>query len=251
MTVTKPSDYLKNTTGGDFVHAKQGGTILNNNNTTITNSIIGDGIITNAFQIKDAVAENSQLGGDTRPKEADNGIIQNQKILSGGTFAYDVAGEYVIARSTITLAGVSKTNLLSMGRGGTTPSIAQFYKQIGAKTLHAFRRNNFSWTGTKSHGTAGHSLLSRRNWVANTSGGGNSAAAPSSIDAAMHAPGGSSRNGTGAQVVYSDAAANPTRAIPGRLVIQANFTNDATERKPWTATRDGGSDFYDYKAITG
>ena len=248
MAVTKPSDYLKNTTGGAFTHAKQGGTILNNNNTTITNSIIGDGIITNAFQIKDAVAENSQLGGDTRPKEADNGIIQNQKILSGGGFAYDVAGEYVIARSTITLAGVSKTNLLSMGRGGTTPSIAQFYKQIGAKTLTAFRNNRFSWTNTKRDGSA---ITSRPNWLNVASGGMDTATAPSSIDAAMHAPGGSSRNGTGAQVVYSDAAANPTRAIPGRLVIQANFTNDATERKPWTATRDGGSDFYDYKAITG
>jgi hypothetical protein len=39
----------------------------------------------------------------------------------------------------------------------------------------------------------------------------------------------------------TDSAANPTRAIPGELVMKADFV---------TLTTSGG-DFFDYKAITG
>mgnify|MGYP003118744622 CR=1 FL=1 len=65
-----------------------------------------------------------------------------------------------------------------MGAGDQRPSIPQFYRQIGAKTLTAFRNNRFSWTSTKRDGTA---ILSRLNWLNVASGGMDTATAPATL----------------------------------------------------------------------
>ena len=46
----------------------------------------------------------------------------------------------------------------------------------------------------------------------------------------------------GANAYFSDSAANPTRAIPGELVMKVDFV---------TLTVANGGDFFDYKPITG
>jgi len=46
----------------------------------------------------------------------------------------------------------------------------------------------------------------------------------------------------GATASRSDSAANPTRAVPGELVMKVDFV---------TLTVASGGDFFDYKPITG
>ena len=220
------SNYLKNTAGGAFTATTEGGTVLGNTSTNTDQ-------ITKALALKDNA---TVFNKGTLPKHAANGLIGNHKPLTAGTFAYEVAGKYIIASSSDTLSGVSKTNILITGRGTDNNSIHQFIKSFGAKTVTAFRHNRFSWTNTKSYSTAGASLASRINWVAATSGGGNIASAPASLNENPWAP----VDGSASQ--RTDSAANPTRAIPGELVMKVDFV---------TLTVASGGDFFDYKAITG
>ena len=219
------TNYLRNTTGGVFVSITEGGTVLGNTSTGTA--------ITKALALKDNA---TIFNKGTLPKHAANGLIGNHKPLTAGTFAYEAAGKYVIAASSDTLSGVSKTNILITGQGTDNNAIHQFIKSYGAKTLTAFRANRFSWTNTKSYGTAGASLASRINWVAATSGGGNTATAPDALNEDPWNP------VAGATAQRSDSAANPTRAIPGELVMKVDFV---------TLTVAAGGDFFDYKAITG
>ena len=103
----------------------------------------------------------------------------------------------------------------------------------GAKTVTAFRAGRFSWTSTKRTGAA---IAARINWLQVASGGMDTATAPASLNEDMVNPVGGS---TGRR---TDSAANPTRAIPGELVMKVDFVT--------TAVATGG-DFFDYKAITG
>ena len=114
--------------------AKQGGTIINNDNT-------GD-VITKALQLNDAVANTTDAS--TLPSVSGGGGGTTFKPLSGGTFGYSAEGKYVIARSSDTLSGVSNTKLLFMGAGDKLP-IARFRGDFGAKLLTAWRQNQFSW----------------------------------------------------------------------------------------------------------
>jgi hypothetical protein len=182
------------------------------------------------------VALNAEGVGDTRPKQLADGLSGNTKALSGGTFAYQAEGKYVIATSSTTLSGVANNSLLFMGNGGFRTAIMQFRQSFGAKTVTAFRSNRFSWTSTKSYSTAGATLASRPNWVAATTGGGNAAAAPSALNEKMWSQSAS------AVAQYPDNAANPTRAIPGELVMKVDWV---------TLTVASGGDFFDYAAITG
>lgn len=237
---------------------KEGGTILGNDNT-------GD-VITKAFELITATKDNyNAIGTGPITGNGTNAMVGAQKALSAGTFAYHVAGEYVIARASATLSGVAKTQLLTMGAGDQRPSIPQFYRQIGAKTLTAFRNNRFSWTSTKRDGTA---ILSRLNWLNVASGGMDTATAPDTLkDQQLRAIGGATRNGTAADADYTDAAANGyvgtadvdsgnglaladtgLRKVPGRLIIKSNFVN----LNPWTSVKTSARpDFYNYKPITG
>ena len=216
------SDYLKNTAGGTFTAVTEGGTILGNT-TTGTN-------ITKALALKD----NATVFNDgTKPKVLANGLSTNQKVISGGAFAYEVAGKYVIASVSDTLAGVANTKILITGRGNDNNAIHQFLHSFGAKTVTALRAGRFSWTSTKRTGAA---IGARINWLQVASGGMDTATAPAALNEDMVNPVGGS---TGQK---TDSAANPTRAIPGELVMKVDFVT--------TAVATGG-DFFDYKAITG
>ena len=216
------SDYLKNTAGGTFTAVTEGGTILGNT-TTGTN-------ITKALALKD----NATVFNDgTKPKVLANGLSTNQKVISGGAFAYEVAGKYVIASVSDTLAGVANTKILITGRGNDNNAIHQFLHSFGAKTVTALRAGRFSWTSTKRTGAA---IGARINWLQVASGGMDTATAPEALNEDMVNPVGGS---TGQK---TDSAANPTRAIPGELVMKVDFVT--------TAVATGG-DFFDYKAITG
>jgi len=230
MAVPSSNSHLKNTTGGAFLHAKQGGTILNNDDTTITNSVLGDGIITNSFPIYDAVA----VAPDSNmlPSISASGIYNVHKPLSGGTFGYSAAGKYIIKTISDTISGVSSTKVLFPANDGNMRAIAQFMGDFGAKLLTAWRQNQFSWTGTLDSGATITNM--RTQWL---NSAGTAAASPATL------------NGTymwsrsaGAAARRADNAANPTRAIPGELVMKADFV---------TLSITSGGDFFDYKTITG
>ena len=108
------------------------------------------------------------------------------------------------------------------------------------------RRNRYSRTGYLLSGDTKVKKRSANLFLSATGHAHHTPATNTTTD--MWAPGGSARNGTGATARYTDVAANPTRAIPGRLVMKANFIT--SELDPWTAT-EPGSDFYKYKPITG
>lgn len=223
MAVPSNNSHLKNTTGGTFVSQTQGGTILGNDNT--------DGVITKSLTLLDgvAVAPDSNM----LPSVTASGIYNVQKALSAGTFGYSEEGKYVIARSSSTLSGVSKTQLLTMGRGDNRKSIATFQGDYGAKLLTGWRQNQFSWTGTLDSGATITNM--RINWL---SSAGTAAASPAALTgtAMAGATSGSDVQGT------ADNAGNPTRAIPGELVLKVDFV---------TLSVSSGGDFFDYKAITG
>ena len=228
--------YLRNTTNGAFEKQNQGGTVLGNTTT-------GDAI-TKALALKD----NSAPPIPTSPKVKDNGLSANQKAQSGGTFAYDggsASGErFVMMTYSTNLGGVANTVIQRGGRQqafSSNDSVMRARNQYGAKTVTAFRANRFSWTGTKSYGTAGATLANRINWVAATTAGGNAAAAPDALNENYWDP------VAAATSANSDSAANPTRAVPGELVMKADFVNiDITGTGDNTA-----GDFFDYKSITG
>ncbi len=215
--------YLVNTTGGTYIDQTQGGTILGNTSTNTDQ-------ITKALALKDNATE---FKDGTKPKVLNDGLSHNQKALSAGTFAYEEAGKYVIAASSDTLSGVSKTNILITGQGNDLNAIHQFLHSFGAKTVTALRAGRFSWTSTKRTGAA---IGARINWLNIASGGMDSASAPAALNEDMFDPVAGS---TGRK---TDSAANPTRAIPGELVMKVDFV---------TLTVASGGDFFDYKAITG
>lgn len=224
MPVPSSNSHLVNAVGGSYGGQTQGGTVLGNTSTT-------SGVITKAFPLKDtAIGEQATPG----PKALTDGLNSNQKILSGGTFAYEAAGNYVIRTVSSSISGVASTAVLIPASDTQRKPIAQFEHDFGAKLLTMWRNNRFSWLGVKADGT---SLLSRRNWTsAITSGGSASAAPPTLSTQDMNSP------QTGSTAVHSDVAANPTRAIPGKLVFKVDFVdlNYAT-----------GGDFFNYKPITG
>lgn len=216
---TSVSSYLKNTTGGSFTVTTQGGTLLGNTTT-------GD-IVTKAFALKDAV---SDYDDGTLPKVLNNGLSGNQKSLSAGTFAYNAVGNYVIATISSTLSGVAKNNILITSKGNTTRSIAQFEHDFGAGTTSLIRKNRFTRTGYLNNGSK---LKSRRLFL---NAAGTAGAAPAQLNSNMLDP------VTGSTAYHSDSAANPTRAIPGELVMKVDFV---------TLNVSSGGDFFDYKPITG
>lgn len=226
MPVPSSNSHLVNTVGGSYGGQTQGGTVLGNTSTT-------SGVITKAFPLKDtAIGEQATPG----PKALTDGLNSNQKILSGGTFAYEAAGNYVIRTVSSSISGVASTAVLIPASDTQRKPIAQFEHDFGAKLLTMWRGNRFSWLGIKSDGAK---LGTRYNWTAAiTSGGGQvaSSSIPTLSTQNMNSP------QTGSTAVHSDVAANPTRAIPGKLVFKVDFVdlNYAT-----------GGDFFNYKPITG
>ena len=222
---TGNNDKTDTTTGvvGSFTAAKEGGTILSNETT-------GD-VITKALALKD----NATAWNDgTKPKVLADGLQGNQKVLTAGTFAYEAAGKYVIAASSDTLAGVASTKMLITGRGSVLNSINQFEHDFGAKTVTLMRRNRYSRTGYLLNGDTKVLKRSANLFL-------------SATGHAHHTPATNTTTNmwnpvSGATASRSDSAANPTRAIPGELVMKVDFV---------TLGVASGGDFFDYKAITG
>lgn len=224
MTVPTSNNHLRNTAGGVFVEQTEGGTLLGNTTTSTDR-------ITKALALKDNA---TVFNGSTKPKVLANGLSANQKVLSAGTFAYEAAGKYVIATISDTLSGVANTNILITGRGNANNSIHKFRHSFGAKTVTAFRAGRFSWTSTKRTGAA---IAARINWMQVASGGMDTATAPAALNENMFDI--SDGNATD---IAADSAAEPTRAVPGELVMKVDFV---------TLGVSSGGDFFDYKAITG
>jgi len=222
MPVSTQSNYLKNTTGGAYVAQSQGGTVLGNTTTSTDR-------ITKSLSLLD----NGAPFTATLPSERSNGLVANQKALSGGTFAYSVAGQYVIRTISTTLSGVASTKVLVPSRATeATPPIAKFRHDFGADTTSLMRKNRFSRVGYLNNG---NKLSSRRLWL---NAAGTAAAAPSTLTGGFmfDLADGNATN------MAADSAAEPTRAVPGELVMKVDFV---------TLTVASGGDFFDYKPITG
>lgn len=222
------ASYLKNTTGGAFSAQSQGGTLLGN-------GTVGS-VITKAFLLKDAIDNDKQVYGVVErayPVAPTGGMYGTQKCLAGGTFAYFEAGKYVIRTISTTLSGVASDKVLIPGSNSSNAgnSIHQFQHDFGVALLAKWRANEFSWTGNLDNGDK---ILSRLNWL---NSAGNAAEAPATLTGVdMWNP------EAAATASNSDKAANPTRAIPGQLVMKVDFVD--------TDVATGG-DFFDYKPITG
>jgi hypothetical protein len=224
MAVPSSNSHLVNTAGGAFVAQTEGGTVLGNTTTSTER-------ITKALALKD----NATVFNDgTKPKVLANGLSANQKVLTAGTFAYEAAGKYVIASVSDTLSGVSSTNILITGQGIRNNAIHKFQHSFGAKTVTAFRAGRFSWTSTKRTGAV---IGARSNWLDVASGGMDTSTAPAALNENMF-----DISDGDATDVAADSAAEPTRAVPGELVMKVDFV---------TLGVSSGGDFFDYKAITG
>ena len=172
---------------------------------------------------------------NTGPREFSSGthIYMTKKALSSGTFAYN-GNTFVIARVSTTLSGVSKTNLVFMGVGAVNErAILEYKHNVGVKYLTAWKAGRITYTGKLADGTARGSRLI---WL---NADGTAVSAPSTLSTTYPFD---IAAGTATGVV-NDTAARPTRAIPGRLVMLADFV------KKTRATSSGN--FYYYKAITG
>ena len=221
MAVPSSNNHLRNTSGGVFSAQKQGGTILGNTTT-------GD-VITKASSLIDNAAD---FGRAPIPVQRANGLIANQKVKSGGTFAYQAEGNYVIRTISSTLSGVADTNMLIPGSDSNTRrSIHKFIHSFGAKTVTKYRANQYTLTGTLASGA---SNVSRLIWL---NSGGTAAQAPASLNENMY-----DINDGNATDVAADSAAEPTRDIPGELVMKVDFV---------TLSVSSGGDFFVYKPITG
>ena len=218
------SNYLKNTANGTYVATTEGGTILGNTSTGT--------VITKALGLKDNATE---FKDGTRPKALNDGLSGNQKVVSGGAFGYDVAGKYVIAASSATLAGVANTKILITGQGEDLNPIHKFRHDFGADTTMLFRRNRYSYTGYK---TNGDTKFKKRSANLFTAANGHTHATPGTNTGKFMYD---IADGNASNIAF-DSAAEPTRAIPGELVMKVDFV---------TLTVASGGDFFDYKAITG
>jgi len=204
--VPSSNSHLKNTAGGSYTKQTQGGTLIGLSTATT--------IITKAIQVKDVNALDKSIY--TYPKELSGARTYNtQKILSGGTFAYNAAknATWVISRVTTTLAGVSKTFLQFMGGTPSGPKFPYYIKDNYDNTTTLIRKMQLSFTGWNTDGTK---IKKRTTWITDPTGT--------------------------AGTDFGTSGSIPSRAIPGELYILSNFVtyNPATS-----------SNKYNYPAITG
>ena len=238
-------NYLVNTAGGAFSAITEGGTILGNDYVETINGVVTytDSAISKRLGLKDnAVTWSRGTLPMAQADSANNGLHGAQQTGVGGsqtagTFAYSAGGKYVIASSSDTLSGVSSTKALITGRGADMNAILRFHHSFGAKTVTAFRLNRFSWTHTKSHSPAQGTPSARHNWLDVATAGMSAASGPAALNENMWDP------VADALSANSDSAANPTRAVPGELVMKVDFVT--------LGVGAGGGDFFDYAPITG
>ena len=121
--------------------------------------------------------------------------------------------------------------MLITARGSVLNSINQFIHNFGADTTSLMRANRFARVGFFNNG---NKVVSRYLWL---NAAGTAIAKPTTLTS--NDPW---NPVSGATARKSDSAANPTRAIPGELVMKVDFV---------TLGVASGGDFFDYKAITG
>jgi hypothetical protein len=218
MPVPSGNNHLKNTANGTFTAQTQGGTVLGNTTTGT--------VITKASALKDNATAPQDSPG---PKVKANGLVANKKVLAGGTFAYSSAGNYVIRTISTTLSGVASTKVLIPGSEGARVAVHEFLKEKGADTTSLIRKGRFSRTGYFNNGNK----ISSRHLFMNAAG--TASAAPTALNSYMY-----DITDTNATDQAQDDAI-PTRAIPGELVMKADFVTLGVS----------GGDHFDYKAITG
>ena len=234
------ANYLKNTTGGAFSTQSQGGTILGNGVESTPASPVA-----NPFTLLDnAPAVNPDA---LKPVTGSIGGVA-QKVISGSTggVAYQAAGEYNVMTISTKIAGDSSDKVLIPGSDSILGrrAIHQFQHDFGADTMALMRAGRYSRTGYLDDGTTRVGKRSGNLWL---DAAGNAYQVPATKSAGLPwAPGGSSRNGTGAAAANTDSAANPTRTVPGRLAMARTWVT--TNLNVWTAV-DGNQ--FTYKAITG
>ena len=231
MAVPSNNNHLKNTTGGAFTEQTEGGTLLGNDTT--------GSVITKSFPLLTAVDDVSKVYGVVETAypagayPANSGMYGTQKCLAGGTFAFQEAGKYVIRTISTELSGVASNAVLIPGSNSSNAgnSIHQFIHDFGVRLLAKWRANEFSWTGNLDDGTP---IKSRLNWLNAAGDESEAPATATNLD-----PWNPEAGATGQK---TDSAANPTRAIPGKLVMKVDFV---------TTDVSTGGDFFDYKPITG
>ena len=206
--VPSSNSHLKNTTGGSFTRQTQGGTIIGLSTATT--------IITKAIQVKDVNQVDQTIYPG--PKELSGAKLYNtQKILSGGTFAYNsnlrTGRTFIMSRVATTLAGVSKTFLLFMANTVSGPKFPYFIKDNYDNSTTLMRKMQFSFTGWNTNGTK---ILKRKTWITDPTGT--------------------------AGTDFGTSTSLPSRAIPGELYILTNFV----DYNPATS-----SNKYNYSPITG
>jgi hypothetical protein len=206
--VPSSNSHLKNTTGGSFTRQTQGGTIIGLSTATT--------IITKAIQVKDVNQVDQTIYPG--PKELSGAKLYNtQKILSGGTFAYNsnlrTGRTFIMSRVATTLAGVSKTFLLFMANTVSGPKFPYFIKDNYDNSTTLMRKMQFSFTGWNTNGTK---ILKRKTWITDPTGT--------------------------AGADFGTSGSIPSRAVPGELYILTNFV----DYNPATS-----SNKYNYSPITG
>ena len=222
MPVPSGNNHLKNTANGTFTTQTQGGTILGNTET-------GD-VITKASALKDNAAKWDE-GTLPRINAVATKVSTQIKAHTSGdsTFAYAAVGNYVIRTISTTLSGVASTKVLIPGSEGARVAVHEFLKEKGADTTSLIRKGRFSRTGYFNNGNK----ISSRHLFMNAAG--TASAAPTALNSYMY-----DITDTNATDQAQDDAI-PTRAIPGELVMKADFVTLGVS----------GGDHFDYKAITG
>lgn len=216
---------VKNTSGGTFTAQTVGGVVMGNASSA-------GNPITGSMSILDGLTLNAGLAADSLPRLKSSGVYTTKKPFSSGTFAYNAArnNTWVISRITTSLSGVADTKMLFMA-SNSKKSIADFQHDLGIKSLTAWVNQRFSWTGKLNDGTP---IRSRTLWMSSS---GHAVQTPSDLSTSYMwdlADG----NATNKAV---DDAANPTRAIPGELVMKSDFVGVGLS----------SGNHFDYKAITG
>lgn len=214
---------LRNTVGGAFTTQTIGGVVM---------GVANSGALTGSLTLLEAATLNDGLNADSGPRLLTSGVYTTKKPLSSGTFAYNAAkaGTWVISRITETLSGVSNTNMLFMASNFKNP-IANFNHDFGVGMLTAWRNQRFSWTGRLANGDP---IASRVLWM---NADGTAVSNPGSLGGIFMWD---LTDGNATDKAVDDAA-NPTRAIPGELVLRSDFVTAGL----------GGGNFFDYKPITG
>jgi len=221
MAVPSGNSHLKNTAGGAYTQQSQGGTILGNQTE--------GSAVTNALSLIDNTVSWDK---GALPRVLNNGLSSNQKAFASGTFAYASTGEYLVRTIADSLSGVASDSLLVPASevAGRRP-IHKFRHDFGAAVASKYRAGEYTLTGTKSDGTVSRSRLI---WL---DAAGTNPEAPTQIDNFMY----DIADGDSLDLA-ADSAAEPTRDVPGELVLKVDFVDLSV------AT---GGDFFNYKPITG